>query len=122
MASKPKKPPAPFFTERREFLFRVLNGEKPANYCLEMTVVKKIFAHFENDLDFLSKVNPPSWMKGNSIRWFLTNDGKQFLDKKYKEFKFKIAEFEKCVDSGEKFGDDLIEHRPLTLRNFLNEQ
>ena len=122
MASKPKKPAVPFFKERREFLFRVLNGVRPANYSLEMTVVTKIFTHFENDLDFLSKVNPPSWMKGDSLRWFLTCDGKQFLDKKYKEFKFKIAEFEKCVDSGEKFGDDLIGHQTLTLRDFLNEQ
>jgi hypothetical protein len=86
-----------------------------------MKVVTNIFSHFENDLDFLSKVSPPSWLRG-SLRFFITNKGMDFLDKKYLEFKYKVREPEKCVDTGEKSGDDLISRRIPTLRDFLNER
>ena len=93
---------------------------KPENYALEMKTATKIFAAFKNDLDFLTKVKPPSWVK-SSISYFLSQEGKAFLDLKYKEFYFKIETPEKFVDLGEKVGDDIVVSKPLTIRNFLNE-
>ena len=118
--STAKKQPAPFFKERREFIGRVFGDEKPEKYALEMLTVTKIFSRFNNDLDFLSKVRLPSWIKG-SLCYFLTPDGQHFLDMKYKEFKAAPREVEKYVDSGVKSGDDLLEQKQLTLRGFLNE-
>ena len=85
-----------------------------------MHTVTKIFEQFDNDLDFLSKVKPPFELK-DSIKYFLTKDGKEYLRKKHKEFYFKTPEKDKFVDTKEKAGEDIMEHKTKTLRDFLYE-
>ena len=117
---KPKKQPKPFFKERKEFVKRMLGGKKPIDHRLDMMVVTKIFAAFENDLDFLGKVKPPFELNG-SIKYFLTKDGKEYLLKKYREFNYKVPEADKYIDTKEKVGEDTHEGKSNTLRGFLYE-
>lgn len=118
-AKKAKKIKTPsYFQEKRDFLSRMLDNQKPDNYKLEMMVVKQVFQAFDNDLDFLSKVKPPFKMSG-SIRYLITDAGMKYLKKKYLEFKFIIPEHEKPVDLGVKSGDDVYEKQPRTIRDFL---
>lgn len=106
-----------FFQERRSFIRRIL-GEKVEQYSREMLFTKKIFEKFNNDIDFLNSVKPPAFLKG-SLAWFLCPEGLKFLDKKYKEFYFKIQEWEKPVEVFEKAGDDVYVKQPRTIREFL---
>ena len=98
----------------------MLGGSKPANYVFEMSTVTKIFAQFGNDLDFLTKVKQPFELKG-TIKYFLTEDGREYLRKKYKEFNYKPPEKDKFVDTGVKVGEDLVKKKARTLRDFLND-
>jgi hypothetical protein len=118
--AKPKKIAKPFFKERKAFLKRVLGGSKPTNYVFEMHTVTKVFEQFDNDLDFLGKVKPPFELKG-TIKYFLTKDGREYLSKKHKEFYYKPPEKDKFVDTEVKVGEDTIEKKKKTLRDFLNE-
>jgi len=115
-----KKVAKPHFKERRGFIKRMLGNSKASDWRLEMTVATKIFKDFKDDLNFLSKVKPPFELKG-SIKYFLTKDGKEYLRKKHKEFYFKTPEKDKFVDTKEKAGEDIMEHKTKTLRDFLYE-
>ena len=118
--AKAKKQSKPFFKERKEFLKRMLVNSKPTNYFFEMHTVTKIFEQFNNDLDFLSKVKAPFELKG-TIKYFLTKDGREYLSKKHKEFYYKPPEKDKFVDTEVKAGEDILEKKKKTLRDFLNE-
>tara|TARA_R110000765_G_scaffold213348_2_gene318447 strand:- start:1701 stop:2150 length:450 start_codon:yes stop_codon:yes gene_type:complete len=120
--AKPKKEAKPYFKERREFLKRMLGGSKPTNYVFEMHTVTKIFEQFDNDVEFLSKVKPPFELK-ETIKYFLTHNGKEFLNKKHREFYYKLPEKDKFVDTKEKSGEDTLENKnkKKTLRDFLYE-
>ena len=98
----------------------MLGGLKPINYVFEMSTVTKIFTQFNNDLEFLSKVKPPFQLKG-TIKYFLTQDGREYLSKKHKEFYYKPPEKDKFVDTEVKAGQDILEKKKKTLRDFLNE-
>ena len=117
---KAKKQAKPFFKERKDFLKRMLGGSKPTNYVFEMSTVTKIFAQFEGDLDFLSKVKPPFEFK-NSIKYFLTKEGKEYLLRKYREFYYKPPEKDKFVDNRVKSGEDILSKNIKTLKEFLDE-
>ena len=117
---KPKKTAKPHFKERKEFLKRMLGESKPINWVFEMHTTTKIFEQFNNDLDFLSKVKPPFSLEG-TIKYFLTPKGGEYLDKKHREFYYKPPEKDKFVDTKEKVGEDIIETKTKTLRDFLYE-
>ena len=84
---KPKKKAKPFFKERKDFVKRMLGGEKSDSMQLDMMTSTKVFELFDNDINFLSKVKPPFKLKG-SIRYFLTEDGKKYLNKKKESLPF----------------------------------
>lgn len=115
-----KKQTKPFFTERREFVKRMLAGSKATDWRMEMHTATRVFEQFKNDTDFLSKVKPPFVFK-NTIKYFLTKDGKEYLQKKHKEFYYKPPEKDKFVDTGVKSGEDIIRKKTKTLRDFLND-
>jgi hypothetical protein len=119
--TKPKSPPKPFFKERKEFIKRLLDNKKSSNIAVDMKIATQIFDRFDNDVDFLSKVKPLFKMDG-SIKWFITKDGIKFLDAKYKEFKYKPKKNEKPIDLGEKIGDDIIQSKKRTIRQFLDNE
>jgi len=78
-AKKEKKiKPLYLFSGEARFIYRMLGNQKAQNYKLDMMAAKKIFAEFDNDIDFLSKVKPPFKMDG-SIKYFLTEAGMKYL-------------------------------------------
>ena len=100
----------------------MLGHSKSPNYKLDMSIAKEVFETFNNDLNFLHKVKPPSWLDPKlGLLYFKSAAGKEYLRKKYQEFNFKIEEKEKPVDLGVKSGDDVLEHKARTIREFLNE-
>lgn len=117
---KPKKPKSPSTAKtKRDFVRRMMRrNETDPIVKLEMIVVSEIFNAIE-DLPFLEKVGPPPF-KLNNFLWFKTPEGKKYLKLKQLEFNHKIPEYEKPVDTGEKFGDDIMEKKPQTIRQFLN--
>jgi len=98
----------------------MLAGSKATDWRMEMHTATKVFECFENDTDFLSKVKPPFVFK-NTIKYFLTKDGKEYLQKKHKEFYYKPPEKDKFVDTGVKSGEDILRKKTKTLRDFLND-
>lgn len=123
MPRKKKEPKPPsFHKDRQFFISRMLGAAKSPNYKFDMSIAKEIFESFNNDLDFLHKVKPPSWLDPKKgLLYFKSPAGKEYLRKKYQEFKFVIEEKEKPVDLGVKSGDDIFEHKARTIREFLNE-
>jgi hypothetical protein len=118
---KTKKPPKPFFKERKAFIKRMLDGERSDCMKIDMMTATKIFQDFDNDLDFLASVKPP-FKLNKSIKYFLTKDGQNYLQKKKKEFDYIPEKEEGIVDLGEKAGQDTFENKTLTLRDFLNNE
>lgn len=116
---KPRKKPS-FFKERQQFIRRMLNDKASSDYKLDMIAATKIFKRFKNDVDFLLKVKAPFNLNG-SIKYFLTKDGLDYLDKKYREFHYKPKNSEKIVDHGVKIGEDKLIEKRKTLRDFLDE-
>jgi hypothetical protein len=113
------KPPS-FFQEKRGFIFRMLGGKKSDNYKLDMMIANEIFKLYEGEIDFLTKVKPPfEFKKGNNLLYFRSPHGREYLKKKFLEFKFVIPEHELPVDLGVKSGDDVYESSPRTIREFL---
>jgi len=110
-----------FFKERKAFIKRMLNNNKSSNYKLDMMTATKVFKMFNNDIDFLSKVKPPFDLN-NSIKYFLTKEGQEYLRKKKLEFEYKPKNSEKIIDHSEKAGDDVVTSRKRTLRDFLNDE
>jgi hypothetical protein len=104
---------------KRAFLRRMLRADASFKASkLDMICVHEIFSWYPDEIEFMKKVSRPPF-KLNNILWFKTEDGKQYLNKKLLEFKYKIPEYEKPVDTGIKSGDDLTDIKPQTIRKFL---
>ena len=99
----------------------MIDNRYPENFSFQMSIVKKIFKKFNNDLDFLSKVKPPFKFKYPTLGYFLTKDGRQYLIKKYREFYYKPPNPDKFVDNGVKSGEDILSKNIKTLKEFLDE-
>jgi hypothetical protein len=118
-----KKKPKPFFSARKNFIKRMLGESKALDWRMEMHTVTKVFEQFvdcEKDLEFLEKVKPPFVFK-NTIKFFLTKEGREYLTKKRKEFYYKPPDKDKYLDTKEKVGQDILENKKKTLKDFLNE-
>lgn len=117
-AKKVKKPKHSMLS-KRAFLRRMLRVDEDFRASkLDMISVHEIFSWYVDEISFMEKVCAPPF-KLNNILWFKTEEGKKYLRKKLLEFKFKIPEYEKPVDTGVKSGDDLEEIKPKTIRTFL---
>ena len=118
--TKTKKQAKPFFKERKEFVKRMLNGEKSQDMRLDIIVATKVFEWFDNNIDFLSKVKPPFKFNG-SIKYFRSQDGRDYLTRKYKEFQYNPQNHEEFVEGNEKIGEDIVKPKTRSLREFLND-
>ena len=114
----PKKPT--YFKERQQFIRKMLNDQSSINYKLDMIAATKLFKHFKNEVDFLLKVKAP-FKFDRSIKYFLSKEGLDYLDKKHKEFHYKPKNSEKMVDQKVKSGEDMLIEKRKTLRDFLDE-
>jgi len=121
MPRKKKEPKPPsFHKDRQFFISRMLGNAKSPSYKLDMMIAKEVFETFNNDIDFLHKVKRPfEFDPQKGLLYFKSPAGKEYLRKKYTEFKFIIPESEKPVDLGVKSGDDVYENKPRTIREFL---
>ena len=117
--TKPKKQPKPFVKERKEFIKRMLDGEKSTNIGMDMAVATEVFKLFDNNIDFLSKVKPPFKLKGTII-YLRSQSGREYLTKKYREFLYRPKNHEDFVDEKKKTGEDIVQPKIRTLREFLN--
>ena len=114
----PKKPS--YFKERQQFIRKMLEDQPSINYKLDMIAATKLFKRFKNDVDFLLKVKAP-FKFDRSIKYFLSKEGLDYLDKKHKEFHYKPKNSEKMVDQKIKSGEDILIEKRKTLRDFLDE-
>lgn len=117
--NRAKKKAKPFFKERKDFIKRMLGGEKSDDMSLDMMVVTQIFQSFDNNVEFLSKVKPPFKFKGNII-YLRSSAGKEYLRKKFLEFQYNPKNSEIFVDENKKRGEDIVVKKNQTIREFLN--
>lgn len=91
---------------------------KGAFWSREYKILKKLMEEYPDE-NFWQKIHFN--MDWDSICILQTDYGRSLLDKKYKDFHYKIPEYTK-IKLTEKSGCDKIIHKkPKTIRNFLNE-
>jgi len=84
----------------------------------EYKVLKKLMSLYPDE-NFWQKVHFN--MGWDSIVILQSEYGRSLLDKKYKEFHYKIPEYKK-IKLTDKIGyDKIINRKPKTIRKFLNE-
>jgi hypothetical protein len=99
LITPPKSIKGPFWTREYGILKRLM--EKYPNEDFWQKI------HFENDWD--------------SLVILQSDYGKSLLDKKYKEFHYKIPKYKKIELTNKSGCDKVIIHKPKTIRGFLNE-
>lgn len=106
---------------KKQIVLRLITPPKSikgAFWTREYGILKRLMKQYPDE-NFWQKVHFK--MDWDSICILQTDYGKSLLDKKYKEFHYKIPEYTK-IKLTEKFGCDKIIHKkPKTIRNFLNE-
>lgn len=99
LITPPKSIKGPFWTREYGILKRLM--EKYPNEDFWQKI------HFENDWD--------------SLVILQSDYGKFLLDKKYKEFHYKIPEYKKIELTDKSGCDIIINSKPKTIRRFLDE-
>ena len=113
MAKKAKAPT--YFQERKDFIARMVGKPAGGSYGREMGFTKKIFAL--HDVAFLVTVKPP--FEGmNSLAYFISGDGKRYLEIKAKEFLYKAPKCAMVIEE-EKTGEDWKGKKKKSIRGFL---
>lgn len=112
-----KKKAAPKSTgkQRKDFAIRMLVDNPKPVWAGELSAVKKIFEAYP--LDFLIKVKKPPF-KINSCFFFLSEDGKKWLEGKLKEFLYKPKRYD-IIPGEVKEGEDWQGVKRLGFREFL---
>ena len=106
---------------KKQIVLRLITPPKSikgAFWTREYGILKRLMEQYPDE-DFWQKVHfENDW---DSLVIFQSDYGKSLLDKKYKEFHYKIPEYTK-IELTEKSGDDrIINRKPKTIRGFLNE-
>ncbi len=106
---------------KKEFIKKFLKDSSNIIWPKEMRMVKSLFKICPNE-DFWNSLELP--FKLNSLCWFLSDDGRKFLNKESKKFNLNLPELRKFeiennnIAFGVKKDYDLDE--ALNLREFLN--
>lgn len=116
-STKPKKVKIPKSTgkERKAFAVKMLVDNPKPVWIAELKAVKDIYELFP--IDFLNKVRKPDF-KINSCFYFLSENGKEYLTKKLKEFLYKPVKYD-IVEGTEKVGEDWQGTKRRGLRDFI---
>ena len=101
--------------ERKEFAVKMLVDNPKPVWAGELKATKEIFERYP--LDFLNKVSKPDF-KINSCFFFLSENGKEYLSKKLKEFLYKPVRYD-IIEGKEKQGDDWTGTKRKGLRQFI---
>ncbi len=116
-STKPKKVKIPKSTgkERKAFAVKMLVDNPKPVWIGELKAVRDIYELFP--IDFLNKVKKPDF-KINSCFYFLSENGKEYLTKKLKEFLYKPQRHD-IVEGTEKVGEDWQGTKRRGLRDFI---
>jgi hypothetical protein len=101
--------------ERKAFAVKMLVDNPKPVWIAELKAVKDIYELFP--IDFLNKVRKPDF-KINSCFYFLSENGKEYLTKKLKEFLYKPVKYD-IVEGTEKVGEDWQGTKRRGLRDFI---
>lgn len=101
--------------ERKAFAVKMLVDNPKPVWIAELKAVKDIYELFP--IDFLNKVKKPDF-KINSCFYFLSENGKEYLTKKLKEFLYKPVKYD-IVEGTEKVGEDWQGTKRRGLRDFI---
>jgi hypothetical protein len=106
---------------KKEFIKKFLKDSSNIVWPREMKMVKSLIKIFPNE-DFWNTLELS--FKLNSLCWFLSDDGRKFLNKEYKKFNLNLPEVKKFeiennnIAFTNKSSYDL--DKALNLREFLN--
>lgn len=106
---------------KKQIVLRLITPPKSikgAYWSREYKILKNLMAKYPDE-DFWQKIHfENDW---DSLIILQSDYGKSLLDKKYKEFHYKIPEYSQ-IELTEKSGrDKIITRKPKTIRGFLNE-
>lgn len=106
---------------KKNFIKKFLKNTENIIWPKEMKMVKSLFQIFPNQ-EFWNSLNLN--FKLNSLCWFLSDDGRKFLNQEYKKFKLELPEIKKFeIDNNNiafNFKKDYDLDRVINLRQFLN--
>jgi len=110
-----------FSLNKKDFVKKFLKDTNSIIWPKEMKMVKSLFKIFPNE-DFWKGLNLN--FKLNSLCWFLSDDGRKFLNQEYKKFNLNLPEAKKfeiennniAFESKKSYDLD----KALNLREFLN--
>lgn len=106
---------------KKDFVKKFTKDPKNISWPKEMSIVKKLWKIFPEE-NFWNSLNLN--FKLNSLCWFLSDDGRKFLNQEYKKFnldlpenkKFEIENNNVAFDTKKDYDLDTV----LNLREFLN--
>jgi hypothetical protein len=106
---------------KKEFVKKFLKDSSNIVWPKEMRMVKSLFAIFPNE-DFWKGLELN--FKLNSLCWFLSDDGRKFLNQQYKKFNLNLPEAKKFeIDNNNIALENKSSYyldKALNLREFLN--
>ena len=105
---------------KKEIVLRMISPPKNirgAYWSREYKILNELMELFPSE-DFWQKVNfNQDW---DSLLIFKSEYGMSLLKRKYKEFNFKIPNFEKIKLTKKSGRDKIISQKPKTIRDFLS--
>jgi hypothetical protein len=105
----------------KDFIKKFIKDSHNIIWPKEMKMVKSLFKIFPNE-DFWNNLDLS--FKLNSLCWFLSDDGRKFLNKEYKKFNLNLPEAKKfeiennniALENKNSYDVDKV----INLRQFLN--
>ena len=107
---------------RQDFIDRMIPIQEireKIDWKKEMKHAKVIYNYF---LDFLTKIAPPFGNKTDSLEFFESVKGKEYLRNKFMEYSRDVPKNIKSLDTGKKAGKDIPRRNPITLSQFLKDE
>jgi len=106
---------------KKQIVLRLITPPKSikgAFWTREYGILKRLMQKYPNE-EFWQKIHfENDW---DSLVILQSDYGKSLLDKKYKEFNYKIPEYDKIELTNKSGCDRVITRKPKTIRGFLNE-
>jgi len=118
---KSAKPVHPTSLNKREFVLKFVKSDAAIVWPREMKIINSLLKIFPND-DFWLSLDLK--FKLNSLCWFLSDDGRKFLNLEYKKFKFEPEKPQifDLKNNNIEFDTKLDPNKvaPVSVREFLN--
>jgi len=108
------------FPERREFIRRMLGQVPSGEYSKCMWVATQVFEGFDGELDFLSRVKKPSFITSQNFAWFLGEEGKEYLYRRFMEYCWDVDGGETFEKHEKRYGEDVSKEKK-TFAEFMNQ-